>query len=195
MNGRHAKMGGMHDRRELIGGIEKREIRLVDYRPTWPDRFAEERDRIAVALGAVARRIDHIGSTSVPGLVAKPIIDIDLSVPEVEDEGAYLEPLLGAGYRLRVREPGHRLVRTPERDVHVHICTVGSEWERRHLLFRDWLRHDARDRTAYGQLKQRLAQQDWPDMNADANAKGPLIIEITARAASWAQSVGWTPRD
>ncbi|MFI7002348.1 GrpB family protein [Nocardia sp. NPDC050175] len=185
----------MHDRMELIGGIEKREIRLVDYRPAWPDRFAEERGRIAAALGTVARRIDHIGSTSVPGLAAKPIIDIDLSVPDVADEDAFLEPLLAAGYRLRVREPGHRMVRTPERDVHVHICTVGSEWERRHLLFRDWLRHDARDRAAYGQLKQQLAQRDWFDMNAYADAKGPLIIEITARAEAWAQSIGWMPGD
>ncbi|MFI6042626.1 GrpB family protein [Nocardia sp. NPDC051321] len=185
----------MRDRMELIGGIEKREIRLVGYCPAWPERFEEERGRIGAALGDVARRIDHIGSTAVPGLVAKPIIDIDLSVPDVEDEGAYLEPLLTAGYRLRVREPGHRMVRTPERDVHVHICTVGSDWERRHLLFRDWLRHDARDRAAYGRLKQQLAQRDWPDTNAYADAKGPLIIEITGRAEAWAQAAGWTPGD
>ncbi|WP_405164854.1 GrpB family protein [Nocardia sp. NBC_01499] len=185
----------MHDRTELIGGVEKRDIRIVDYHPTWPERFAGERDRIAAALGATARRIDHIGSTSVPGLAAKPIIDIQVSVPDIEDETAYLEPLLAAGYRLRVREPAHRMVRTPERDVHVHLCTVGSQWERSQLLFRDRLRHDPTDRTAYENLKRRLAQQDWPDMNAYADAKGPLIIEISTRAEAWAQSIGWTPTD
>jgi GrpB-like predicted nucleotidyltransferase (UPF0157 family) len=75
-----------------------------------------------------------------PELVAKPIVDIDLSVADPDDEAAYLDDLLGAGYELRVREPGHRLVRTPQRDVHVHVCAVGSRWERRHLLFRDRLR-------------------------------------------------------
>ncbi|WP_433655248.1 GrpB family protein [Nocardia sp. CA-128927] len=185
----------MHDRMELIGGIEKRDIRIVDYNPTWPNRFTDQRARIAAALGPTARRIDHIGSTSVPGLAAKPIIDIDLSVPDVEDEAIYREPLLAAGYQLRVREPGHRMMRTPERDVHLHICTVGSDWERRHLLFRDWLRHDPHDRAAYQQLKHQLTQRNWPDMNAYADAKGPLIIEITARAEAWAQSIGWTPGD
>ncbi|CAM4504096.1 GrpB family protein [Nocardia ninae] len=179
---------------ELIGGIEKRDIRIVDYDPAWPQRFAEERARIARALGTTARRIDHIGSTSVPGLAAKPIVDIDVSVPDVEDETAYLPPLLAAGYRLRVREPAHRMVRTVQRDVHVHIVTVGSDWERRQLLFRDWLRHSVDDRAAYEKLKRQLAQQNWPDMNAYADAKGPLIAEIIQRAEAWAASIAWTPR-
>lgn len=126
-----------------------------------------------------------------PGLVAKPIIDIDVSVPDVENETAYLGPLLVAGYQLRVREPGHRMVRTANRDVHVHICETGSDWERRHLLFRDWLRHDARDRDAYAQLKRQLAQRDWADMNQYAEAKGSLIAEITTRAEAWARSTNW----
>lgn len=176
---------------ELIGGVEKRDIRLVLYDPDWPVRFEQERERIAGALGSVARRIDHIGSTSVPGLTAKPIIDIDLSVPDVSDVSAYLDALLAAGYRLRVREPDHLMVRTPELDVHVHVCAVGSDWERRHLLFRDWLRTDATDRAAYAALKEELASRDWPDMNAYAAAKGALISEITVRAEEWAQSTGW----
>ncbi|WP_107657553.1 GrpB family protein [Nocardia suismassiliense] len=178
---------------ELIGGIEKRDIRIVDYDPAWPQRFTEEHARIARALGTTARRIDHIGSTSVPGLAAKPIIDIDVCVPDVEDEAAYLPPLLAAGYQLRVREPAHRMVRTVQRDVHVHIATVGSDWERRHLLFRDWLRHNVHDRAAYEQLKRQLAQQNWPDMNAYADAKGSLIAEITQRAEAWAESIDWRP--
>lgn len=178
---------------ELIGGVEKRDIRLVPYDPAWPVRFEQERQRIAGALGPVARRIDHIGSTSVPGLTAKPIIDIDLSVPEVADVASYLDPLLAAGYRLRVREPDHLMVRTPELDVHVHICAAGSDWERRHLLFRGWLRTDATDRAAYAALKRELASRDWPDMNAYAAAKGALISEITVRAEEWAQATGWQP--
>ena len=175
----------MSEHVELIGGKEKRDIRLVAHDPAWAGRFAQEKHRIETALGDVARRVDHIGSTAVPGLVAKPIIDIDLSVPDVEAEEDYLPPLLAAGYLLRVRQAGHRMMRTKARDVHVHICDAGSEWERTHLLFRDWLRQDATDRDAYGRLKLDLAQRDWPDMNAYAEAKGPLIAEITERAARW----------
>ena len=150
-----------------------------------------------VALGEAALRIDHIGSTAVPGLVAKPIIDIDLSVADPDDEVAYLPQLAAAGYQLRVREPGHRMVRTPELDVHVHICGAGSQWERRHLLFRDWLRHNIQDRETYGTLKAALAQREWADMNLYAAATGPLIAAITGRAEQWATSSGWngaTPR-
>ena len=183
----------MSERAELIGGVEKRDIRIVDYDSLWPQRFGLERDRITKALGEAAIRVDHIGSTAVPGLAAKPIIDIDLSVPDVDDEAAYLGPLLAVGYQLRVRAAGHRMVRTPELDVQVHVCTAGGEWERRHLLFRDWLRRDTRDREAYERLKRDLAGRDWTDMNAYAEAKGPLIAEITGRAEAWAQSSGWIP--
>lgn len=177
----------------LIGGTEKRAVRIVAHDPGWPRRFAHERDRIVDALGPAAVRVDHIGSTSVPGLAAKPIVDIQLSVADVADEPSYLDRLLTAGYHLRVREPGHRMVRTPRRDVHVHVCSAGSEWERRHLLFRDWLRRDTGDRAAYEQLKRQLAEQDWPDMNAYADAKGPLITEITQRAEAWARASDWSP--
>lgn len=159
-----------------------------------------------VALGAVALRVDHIGSTSVAGLVAKPIIDVDVSVSDPDDEVSYLPQMLVAGYLLRVREPGHRMFRTPDLDVHVHVCAKGSQWERRHLLFRDWLRHNERDRAAYGQLKTDLARREWSDMNTYAAAKGPLIAAIntyaaakgpliaaiTERAERWAGAGGWT---
>jgi hypothetical protein len=120
--------GAVSDGFELIGGREKRDIRVVAYDPDWRRRFVEQRVRIAAALGATALRIDHVGSTSVPGLVAKPIIDIDLSVPAVEDESAWLLQLVDAGYLLRVREPGHRMVHTADRGVHVHVCSAGSDW-------------------------------------------------------------------
>jgi GrpB-like predicted nucleotidyltransferase (UPF0157 family) len=170
------------ERVEVIGGREHRAIVLVPHDPAWADRFAAEEARIRAALGERAVRVDHVGSTSVPGLVAKPIVDVDVSVADVEDEPAYLPALLAAGYELRVREPGHRLVRTPARDVHVHVCSAGSAWERDHLAFRDRLRASPADRDAYAALKQRLAQQDWPAMDDYADAKGPLIREILARA-------------
>jgi GrpB-like predicted nucleotidyltransferase (UPF0157 family) len=127
---------------ELIGGVEKRVIEVVPPDPIWPVKFTFEREKIMSSLGDRAIRIDHIGSTSVPGLAAKPIIDIDLSVHNVDREAKYLPDLRDAGYQLRVREPGHRMVRTSDLGVQVHVCSTDSEWERRHLLFRDWLRYD-----------------------------------------------------
>lgn len=177
---------------ELIGGVEKREIKVVPPDPTWPDRFAVERAKIVAALGGKAVRVDHIGSTSIPGLTAKPIIDIDLSIKDADREEDYLPDLVAAGYQLRVREPGHRMVRTPHLGVHVHCCSMGSDWESRHLLFRDWLRCDQTDRVAYAELKRQLARRDWSDMNAYAEAKGALIREITARAEKWAADANWS---
>jgi GrpB-like predicted nucleotidyltransferase (UPF0157 family) len=181
------------DEVQLLGGQERRAIQVVAYDPAWLARFEHERQRIAAALGAGARRVDHIGSTAVPGLAAKPIIDIDLSVDDPDDERAYVPALAHAGYRLRVREPGHRMLRTSTLDVHVHVCAAGSDWEVRHLLLRDWLRTDPRDRAAYAALKQDLAPRDWSDMNAYAAAKCELIQQITDRAERWAAATGWRP--
>ncbi|WP_218132330.1 GrpB family protein [Nitrosomonas sp. Nm33] len=112
----------------LIGGIEKREIVIVDYDPLWPNKFLEHKKRIEVALKGRFILIEHIGSTSVPQLAAKPIIDIIIVVEDSSNEATYLPALLDAGYVLRVREPEwhqHRMVRTPERDVHAHIFSLG----------------------------------------------------------------------
>jgi GrpB-like predicted nucleotidyltransferase (UPF0157 family) len=184
----------MGDGVELLGGRERRRIELVPYDVSWPARFERERSRIAAALGDRVRRIDHIGSTAVVGLVAKPIIDIEVSVGDVENEESYVPALERAGYRLRVRESGHRMLRTAALDVHVHVCSAGSDWERRHLLFRDWLRRDVDDRERYAKTKRQLALRDWPDMNAYADAKGAVIEQITARAERWAAETLWTPR-
>lgn len=178
---------------ELIGGPENRAIVIQPYSSTWPDIFQEHRCRINDALGAAACRVDHIGSTAVIGLAAKPIIDIQISVLDVEQEPSYLAPLVAAGLRLRVRESGHRLFRTPELHVHIHVCDAGSEWERRHLLLRDWLRQSADDREAYAELKTELQRQGWETMNHFAEAKTALISEMTVRAEGWAASTGWSP--
>lgn len=192
---RHPRIGHTEpvDEAELIGGPEQRAIVIEPYSSAWPGIFEEHRSRISDALGAVVHRVDHIGSTAVRGLAAKPIIDIQISVLDVEQEPAYVEPLVAAGYRLRVREPGHRMLRTPELHVHIHICDAGSEWERRHLLLRDWLRQSAEDREAYAKLKTELGRQGWETMNHYADAKTALIAEMTVRAEQWAVSTGWTP--
>lgn len=166
----------------LIGGREQREIVIVDHDVQWADRYEIERARIEQALGDRALRLDHIGSTSVPGLAAKPIVDIDLSVADPEDESTYLPDLEAAGYELRVREPGHRMVRTPARDVHVHVCALGSFWERRHVVFRDWLRAHPDDRQRYEDVKRELAGREWGDMNDYADAKTDVIASIMERA-------------
>lgn len=164
----------------LVGGRERVSIRIVAYDPAWVGRFSLERQRLSAALGASARSIEHIGSTAVPGLAAKPIVDVLVVVRDPEDS-ALVGPLERAGYVLRVREPGHRMFRTPERDVHVHLWADGPEAER-HLRFRDRLRASLEDRVAYGRLKRELADRDWDDMNHYADAKSSLIAEILERA-------------
>lgn len=183
----------MDDEVVLLGGPERRPISIVLYDPSWAERFEHERARIRGALATRARRIDHVGSTAVPGLAAKPIVDIDLSVDDPADEAAYLPALERAGYQLRVRERGHRMLRTPELNVHVRVCPAGGEWERRHLLFRDLLRVDATDRGRYAAAKRQLARREWPDMNAYADAKTTVIQEITARAEQLARATSWKP--
>jgi GrpB-like predicted nucleotidyltransferase (UPF0157 family) len=168
----------------LIGGKEQRPIVIVDYDPTWPDRFAQERRRIMTALGSIARQVEHIGSTAVPGLAAKPIIDIIVTLDDVDDEGTFVPQLAGAGYLLRVREPGHRMMRSAALDVHVHLWPESGHELDRHVRFRDQLRASPADRAAYASLKRSLAEREWEDMNFYARAKGDLIAEILGRATS-----------
>ena len=150
---------------------------------TWPTTYREHERRIRAALGpALSVDVEHIGSTSVPGLAAKPIVDVVVAVPDVTDEDAYLAPLLAAGYRLRVREPGHRLVRTPARDVHVHVYERGAPQVDAYLLLRDHLRADPADRALYEQTKRDLLTRQWDDMNAYADAKTTVIEAIKDRA-------------
>jgi GrpB-like predicted nucleotidyltransferase (UPF0157 family) len=168
----------------LVGGRERVAITIADYDPAWPARFARERDRIAVALSdGVAVRIEHIGSTAVPGLAAKPIVDILVTVADPNDDAAFTAALEDAGYQLRVREPGHRMFRTPQRDVHVHVWADDDPEVERYLRLRDHLRDSPEDRAAYERLKRDLAARgDWEDMNHYAQAKSELIETLLARA-------------
>jgi len=167
---------------ELIGGPERLEVTLHDYDNRWPAVYREHRSRITDALASTDVDIEHIGSTSVVGLAAKPIIDIVVAVDDITAEEDYLEPLLAAGYVLRVREPGHRLVRTPERDVHVHVYERTNPAVAEYLLLRDHLRTDADDRALYEDTKRALFEQEWADMNAYSDAKTDVIEAIKARA-------------
>jgi GrpB-like predicted nucleotidyltransferase (UPF0157 family) len=175
--------------RVLIGGREKRAVVVVPYDTAWPERYARERVKIIDALGQSLRNVHHVGSTAVEGLAAKPIIDILLVVSQPEVEETYTPALEQAGYVLRVREPGHRMFRTPEKDVHIHVWADPSE-DARHLRFRDWLRHSPEDRAAYEALKVRLAAQDWEDVNYYARAKSDLIGDIMERTRAWASTDG-----
>jgi GrpB-like predicted nucleotidyltransferase (UPF0157 family) len=170
----------------IVGEIERRDIVIANYDPAWARRFGREEARIRAALGPKALSVEHVGSTSVPGLAAKPIVDILLVVEDSGDEDCYLPALEKAGYVLRVREPDfdeHRMCRTPEKDVHVHIFSPGSREVERLLLLRDHLRRDEQDRALYARTKRELASRDWPTMQHYADAKTGVIEDILARAS------------
>jgi GrpB-like predicted nucleotidyltransferase (UPF0157 family) len=173
-------------REVIIGEIEPQSIVVVDYDPAWPERFRREEARIRSSLGEAALSVEHIGSTSVPGLAAKPIVDVLLVVEDSGDELSYLPALEAAGYVLRVREPDfdeHRMFRTPEKDVHLHVFSAGSPEIERYLLLRDHLRENEEDRELYARTKRELASRDWPSMQHYAEAKTGVIEGIIARAA------------
>jgi GrpB-like predicted nucleotidyltransferase (UPF0157 family) len=162
-------------------------ITLVEYDPAWPELFAREADRIKSLLGSTAVLIEHAGSTSVPGLAAKPIIDIVMAVPNSADEQAYVPSLEGAGYVLRGREPDwfeHRRFKGPDTDINLHVFTAGSSEIDRMLLFRDWLRTNDADRAAYLRVKRDLAQRTWRHVQNYADSKSAIVEEIVERATA-----------
>lgn len=167
---------------ELIGGKEPRQFVLEEYSREWPARFEQERTRIARALGPLVSSVEHIGSTSVPGLAAKPIIDICVTVPDADDEAAFAPQLVAADYELRVREPGHRMFRTPGRTAHVHVWSEGDPEIDAVLLFREWLRTHPDDRVRYESVKRELITREWGDMQDYADAKTDIVSEIMRRA-------------
>ncbi len=168
-------------------------ITLVEYDPAWPALFARETQRIKAVLGPRALHVEHIGSTSVPGLVAKSIIDILLVVADSSDESSYAPSLEKAGYVLRIREPEwhqHRLFKGPDTNINLHVFTTGSEEIERVLLLRDWLRKDQTDRELYAETKRKLASQQWKYVQHYADAKSKVVetIILHARAENKAGS-------
>jgi GrpB-like predicted nucleotidyltransferase (UPF0157 family) len=173
---------------------EPEPVRVVSYDPGWPERFEAWRGRLASLLGPVACRIEHVGSTSVPGLAAKPVVDIQVGVADMDDEDAYVPPCEVAGLQLRFRDDEHRYFQPPPgqpRDVHVHVCQQGSNWERQHLLFRDYLRSSGDARETYTAAKREAAGL-WVDQGAAyTEAKSDVILGILDRAEAWAGATGW----
>lgn len=167
----------------FVGGREKRKVVLAEHNPEWRMRFEVERRRIIGALGSKVRGIEHIGSTSVPGLAAKPIVDILLAVDDPLDDETR-DALAGIGYGLRVEEPEHRMYRTAAMDVHLHLWADGSPEIARHIVFRDRLRSHASDRETYERVKRELARRDWNDVNDYADAKTVVVSQILASAGA-----------
>jgi GrpB-like predicted nucleotidyltransferase (UPF0157 family) len=160
-------------------------IHLADYDPTWPALFERDAQRIRATLGERAVLIEHTGSTSVPGLAAKPIIDIVLAVPDSADESAYVPALEAAGYVLRIREPDwyqHRLFKGPDTNINLHVFSTGCEEIDRMLRFRDHLRANPADRQLYLDTKRELASRKWQYVQHYADSKATVVQEIMARA-------------
>jgi GrpB-like predicted nucleotidyltransferase (UPF0157 family) len=181
---------------QLIGKSGRDPVAVVEASPAWPTMYAEIQERLAAALGPVALRIEHVGSTSIPGIAAKPVIDVQVVVPDVEDEAAFVPQIEALGWVLRSREPGHRYFRDPAgtpRRVQVHVCQVGSKWEREHLLFRDYLRTHPERASSYETLKRAASERYETNRLAYTEAKGPFIEETLRLAEVWAADTGWQP--
>jgi len=171
----------------LIGGIEKREIVIADYDPRWPRVFQKHAGILSRVLGSRALAIEHVGSTSVPGLAAKPIIDIDVIVDDSSDEATYLPEIVRAGYVLRVWEPDwhqHRMFRTPKLDVHVHLFSPGCVEFTRHLAFRDQLRSCPEDRLLEASLRRKPASTNWSEAQIVRQRNSRRTFDVPAHEAT-----------
>lgn len=160
-------------------------IHLADPDPSWPEQYAEQAAAIRAALGDRALLLEHTGSTSVPGLPAKPILDILLLVADPTDEASYVPDLEAAGFLLHLREPGwhqHRLLRGTDPDVNLHVFAVGCPEAERLLLFRDRLRSHPEERDRYARAKRELATREWVVVQDYADAKTDVVEGIIARA-------------
>jgi GrpB-like predicted nucleotidyltransferase (UPF0157 family) len=160
-------------------------ILIVDYDPEWPRLFAREAERVRAALGDRVVLLEHVGSTSVPGLAAKPLIDMLLVVKDSSNESAYVPDLEAAGYVLRIREPDwyeHRVFKGPDTNINLHVFSRGCEEIERMLGFRDWLRGNTADRELYERTKRTLVGQNWKYVQNYADAKTAVVEEILARA-------------
>ncbi len=177
-------------------GSDRPDLRfeVIAYDPSWPGRYERWRDRLAGQLADTALRIEHVGSTAVPGLAAKPTIDVQVSVDDLDDESQYVAQIEQAGVQLRSRDAWHRFFRPfagQPRDVHVHVCQAGSDWEREHLLFRDYLRSHPNARDAYARVKGEAAQVWSDDRIAYTEAKTGVILDILDAAETWARANSW----
>ena len=168
-------------------------VRIVDYDPAWPELAAAELRSVGDALGDVAVRLEHVGSTAVPALAAKPILDLQLSVQNVERREVYVEPLEGLGY-LFVPTPEspdfHLFAKPPERPRthHLHVCEAGSEHELRHIAVRDFLREHPDEAARYEDLKRQVVARHPEDRLAYIEGKAAFVVALEARALEWSRA-------
>jgi GrpB-like predicted nucleotidyltransferase (UPF0157 family) len=166
-------------------------IHLSPYDPEWPSQFSQLAERVHQALGEKVLLLEHVGSTSIEGLSAKPIIDIVLVVADTTDESSYVPQLEEYGFVLRLRESDwfeHRMFKTPDIEGHLHVFSTGCEEVERLLTFRDWLRTHDDDRKMYENTKRELAARTWKYTQHYADAKTEVVEEILGRAASMGES-------
>ena len=180
------------DLRESSAGDDV--VAVVSYDPRWPAIFEAEAARLGHALGETAVRIEHVGSTAVPGLAAKPVIDIQISVPALEPAKAYSGPLEGLGYGnwRDVHEPDHRFCRDDPRRHHIHLVVAGGTTESDRPLFRDYLTVNSEVRRAYAELKVASARAFGHDRELYTSAKEEFIESALLAAREWARDTGWT---
>ena len=172
-----ARIGGMR--------VHNAPIQLIAYSADWPKLFIREAGRVRATLGDRVLMLEHVGSTSVPRLAAKPIIDLILAVADSADEPAYVPAMESAGYVLHIREPEwnqHRLFKGPDTDINLHVYSLGCPEIDKMLTFRDWLRTNDADRELYERTKRELANQTWKYVQNYADAKTAVVEEIVARA-------------
>jgi GrpB-like predicted nucleotidyltransferase (UPF0157 family) len=159
---------------------------IVDYDPGWAELFDALRSRMFSLLGDLAAGVEHVGSTAVPGLAAKPIIDLDVLLRSEADMPAVIERLAGAGYVHQgdLGVPGREAFATPPQSIphHLYVCPPGSPEYRRHLAFRNYLRSHSAEAAAYGGLKRELAMQFRDDRAAYTDGKSAFVAEILRRA-------------
>lgn len=161
------------------------DVVLVEYDDVWPSRFRQQEDRIRAALGERVIEVHHAGSTSVPGLAAKDVIDVVLVVADPTDEAAYAPALEGAGYVLHLREPEwyeHRLFKEVSPRVNLHVFGPDCEEVLRMIAFRDHLRSEDTDRELYESTKRGLATREWARVQDYADAKSDVVADIMTRA-------------
>lgn len=157
---------------------------LVPYDPSWPAMYEAEAAYVRQALGEKVLVLEHIGSTSVPGLLAKPCIDMVLGVADAANEDAYAPELDAAGFVLRIRQPEwneHRVFKSERVNINLHVWSADSSEIARHINFRDWLRTNPEDMARYATAKQEIASGDFATMPEYADAKNDVIREIEAR--------------
>jgi GrpB-like predicted nucleotidyltransferase (UPF0157 family) len=162
-------------------------ITLAPYDPRWPGQFRTLARKVREALGDVCLSLEHVGSTAVAGMPAKPIIDMLLVVADSSREELYVTALEGVGFRLRIREPDwheHRMLKSEHIEANLHVFSEGCGEIERMLLFRDWLREHEEDRRLYHRRKQELASRTWKYTQNYADAKSGVVEEILGRTGS-----------